>query len=217
MKVGINRTPSPDPEALRSRISDFLANNGFVETMNNSLTKSDYYSKFKTYPVDKLVKLLNPLSHDLDCMRQTLILNALEVVAYNLNRQTTDLKIFEIGNVYSFVPKEGERIGSDLRSYREEMRISMAITGHGPNPGATRQVTATISPLRVIWNCFSRGWDAISMILTPMPLLPDLFSEGLEYRLQGKQVAVLGVIQPALAATMASSRWYSLLKSGGMP
>lgn len=200
MKVGINSTPSPDPEALRSRISDFLANNGFVETMNNSLTKSDYYSKLKTYPADKLVKLLNPLSHDLDCMRQTLIFNALEVVVYNLNRQTTDLKIFEMGNVYSYVPKEDEEDpASNLKSYREEMRISMAITGHGTKSWRNETGRGHYFALKGYLELLLKRLGCNIYDLDTDAAPSDLFSEGLEYRLQSKQVAVLGVIQPALA------------------
>ena len=43
MKMSVNATPTPEPEAIRNSISNFLASNGFVETMNNSLTKGAYY------------------------------------------------------------------------------------------------------------------------------------------------------------------------------
>ena len=81
----------PEPEKARNAVSDFLAANGFVETMNNSLTKSGYYSRLKTFPEDRCVRVLNPLSSDLNVMRQTLILNGLEVIAYNINRQVTTM------------------------------------------------------------------------------------------------------------------------------
>ena len=87
MKMSVNATPKPEPEAVRSSISNFLAANGFVETMNNSLTKGDYYERLKTFPAEHCVRIVNPLSQDLNVMRQTLMLNALEVVAYNVNRQ----------------------------------------------------------------------------------------------------------------------------------
>ncbi|HOG41302.1 MAG TPA: phenylalanine--tRNA ligase subunit beta, partial [Bacteroidales bacterium] len=200
MKVAINRTPTPDPEALRSRISEFLANNGFVETMNNSLTKSDYYSKLRTYPPERLVRLLNPLSHDLDSMRQTLILNALEVVAYNLNRQITDLKIFEMGNVYSFVPKEGDDDpASNLKSYREEMRLSMVITGHGAKSWRNETGLGHYFYLKGYLELLLKRLGCNIYDLESDAAPSDIFSEGLEYSLQGKQIAVLGTIQPALA------------------
>ena len=76
MKMSVNAPQKPEPEQVRKTIADFLAANGFVETMNNSLTKSDYYSKLKTFPEEKCVRIMNPLSSDLNVMRQTLILLA---------------------------------------------------------------------------------------------------------------------------------------------
>ena len=104
MKMSVNATPKPEPEAVRSSISNFLAANGFVETMNNSLTKGEYYEGLKTFPADHCVRIVNPLSQDLNVMRQTLMLNALEVVAYNVNRQCPSMKIFEYGSVYQRLP-----------------------------------------------------------------------------------------------------------------
>ena len=102
--ISVNTTPKPDPERIRALASEFMAANGFMEIMNNSLTRSEYYAHLKTYPQERCVMLLNPLSSDLNCMRQTLLLNGLEVVAHNINRQSNDLKLFEIGNVYSYNP-----------------------------------------------------------------------------------------------------------------
>jgi len=45
LRMSVNPSPQPDPEATRNAISNWLAANGFVETMNNSLTKEDYYTK----------------------------------------------------------------------------------------------------------------------------------------------------------------------------
>ncbi|EJX00790.1 phenylalanyl-tRNA synthetase beta subunit [gut metagenome] len=94
VRMSVNTMPKPDPETVRNGLSDFLAANGFVEIMNNSLTRSDYYSKLKTFPEEACVRILNPLSSDLNVMRQTLIPGGLEVIAYNINRQMTSLKTF---------------------------------------------------------------------------------------------------------------------------
>ena len=119
--------------------SEFLAANGFMEIMNNSLTKADYYAGLDSYPQQRCVMVVNPLSSDLNAMRQTLLFSALEVVAYNINRQNGDLKLFEFGNVYSF-DSEGENAkgrvlgpkeNPKLKCYKEEPRLSMVITGNG--------------------------------------------------------------------------------------
>ena len=98
LRMSVNPSQQPDPEATRNAISNWLAANGFVETMNNSLTKEDYYTKLETFPASRCVYIVNPLSQDLNVMRQTLLLNGLEVVAYNLNRQATSLRFFEYGS-----------------------------------------------------------------------------------------------------------------------
>ena len=98
MKMSVNATPRPEEEAVRNNVSNFLAANGFVEIMNNSLTKSAYYDRLKTFPAEHCVHIVNPLSQDLNVMRQSLVPGGLEVVAYNLNRQASAMKIFEYGS-----------------------------------------------------------------------------------------------------------------------
>ena len=94
--MSVNPSRTPDPEATRNSISNFLAANGFVETMNNSLTKLDYYKDLETWPAERCVPVVNPLSQDLNVMRQTLILNGLEVISYNINHKS--LKLFQSFN-----------------------------------------------------------------------------------------------------------------------
>ena len=60
VKMSVNSTSKPEPEAVRNAVSDFLAANGFVETMNNSLTKEEYYEKLVTFPKEKCVHIVNP-------------------------------------------------------------------------------------------------------------------------------------------------------------
>ena len=85
------------PNKLRSKISNYLANIGFNEIMNNSLVPSRMYAEEE---IKNAVHLLNPLSIDMDVMRMEMTNSALESVAYNLNRKNTDLKFFEFGKTY---------------------------------------------------------------------------------------------------------------------
>ncbi|MFK7786809.1 MAG: phenylalanine--tRNA ligase subunit beta, partial [Crocinitomicaceae bacterium] len=92
----------PDVEKLQTTISEMLVGMGCIETMNNSLTKAEYAEKLGGEVVKSIrnVEMLNPLSLDLNVMRQSLVYNALETVQHNQNRQSPDLKLFEFGKVY---------------------------------------------------------------------------------------------------------------------
>ena len=196
MRMSVNAPQKPEPEQVRKAVSDFLAANGFVETMNNSLTKSEYYSKLKTFPEEKCVRIMNPLSSDLNVMRQTLLLNGLEVIAYNINRQITDIKTFEYGSVYSFNP---EKDGKTLDSYEEHTCYALFMSGQpdkswrvDPGKGNYFQLKGYLELLLKRFGC-----DIYSLEAEAAPV--DLFSEGLAYSLPGthQPLAVMGTISPA--------------------
>ena len=196
MRMSVNAPQKPEPEQVRTAVSNFLAANGFVETMNNSLTKSDYYSKLKTFPEERCVRIMNPLSSDLNVMRQTLLLNGLEVVAYNINRQITNIKTFEYGSVYSFNP---ETDGKTLASYEEHACYALFMSGQpdkswrvDPGKGNYFQLKGYLELLLKRFGC-----DIYSLETEAAPA--DLFSEGLSYSLPGTRqpLAVMGTISPA--------------------
>ena len=196
MRMSVNAPQKPEPELVRTTISNFLAANGFVETMNNSLTKSDYYSKLKTFPEEKCVRIMNPLSSDLNVMRQTLLLNGLEVIAYNINRQITNIKTFEYGSVYSFNP---ESDGKTLDAYEEHTCYALFMSGQpekswrtDPGKGSYFQLKGYLELLLKRFGC-----DIYSLETDAAPA--DLFSEGLSYNLPGSHqpLAVMGTISPA--------------------
>ena len=196
MRMSVNAPQKPEPEQVRTTVSNFLAANGFVETMNNSLTKSEYYSKLKTFPEERCVRIMNPLSSDLNVMRQTLLLNGLEVVAYNINRQITNIRTFEYGSVYSFNP---EMDGKTLDSYEEHTCFAMFISGQpekswrtDPGKGNYFQLKGYLELLLKRFGC-----DIYSLETEAAPA--DLFSEGLAYNLPGSHqpLAVMGTVSPA--------------------
>ena len=196
VRMSINATAKPEPELVRNTISDFLASNGFVETMNNSLTKSEYYASLKTFPESACVRILNPLSSDLNVMRQTLPFNGLEVIAYNINRQMTNLRTFEYGSVYSL--KEGAD-GASLESYDEHQCYAMFMTGTGEKSWRNEPQKGNYFQLKGYLELLLKrfGADIYSMEFEAAPA--DIFSEGLVYRLPGtgKVLAVMGTISNA--------------------
>lgn len=196
VRMSVNTTPKPEPEQVRNAISDFLAANGFNEIMNNSLTKSEYYSGLTTFPEEKCVRILNPLSSDLNVLRQTLLISGLEVVAYNVNRQENNLRLFEYGSVYSFNPGTD---GKTLDSYNESTAFSLFISGPGEKSWRTGQQKSDYFALKGYLELLFRrfGGNIYGMETSPAP--SDIFSEGLVYTMQGssRPLAVMGTIAPA--------------------
>jgi phenylalanyl-tRNA synthetase beta chain len=118
----------PDRNRLRNLISDYLTDNGFFEIMNNSLTSSQYIENVEGFSPQEHVRILNPISHDLSVMRQTLLFGGLETIRYNVNRKMPDMKMYEFGTVY--FTNTGSPPSSDvLDRYREYHHLALFLTG----------------------------------------------------------------------------------------
>lgn len=116
----------PNSQKLKRLISEQLIGNGFQEIMCNSLTKSAYYEELKSIKSEETVLLSNPLSSDLNAMRQSLLFGGLESIKHNVNRKNPDLKLFEFGNTYFLKNKEKSNY---TESYQEHQKLGIFITG----------------------------------------------------------------------------------------
>ena len=114
---------------LENIIGEQLVGCGFNEILNNSLTKTAYYTGLNAYTEDSTVKVLNPLSADLGVMRQTLLFGGLESIVRNANRKNPNLKFFEFGNCYHFDAAKAEGCDEPIRAYREETHLGLWLTG----------------------------------------------------------------------------------------
>ena len=116
---------------LQNLVSEQLVGEGFREILNNSLTKEAYYNDLTTYPKDRAVKLLNPLSSDLNVLRQTLLFGGLESIAHNANRKNANLRFFEFGNCYYKNPDttEEQKAADTLAAYSEDLHLGLWLTG----------------------------------------------------------------------------------------
>ncbi len=121
LNTSISHSAKPNIELVQHNISEMLVGMGFLETMNNSLTKSDYVDQLggEILKSERNVEMLNPLSQDLNVMRQSLVFNVMEMVGHNQNRQNPDLKLFEFGKVY-------HKFDS---GYSENKRLILALSG----------------------------------------------------------------------------------------
>jgi phenylalanyl-tRNA synthetase beta chain len=111
----------PDKEKVQNIVSDLLVGNGFSEMMTNSLGKSEHADLIGEQ-VKESIMILNPLSNDLNAMRQTLLFSGLEAINYNVNRKSEDLKLFEFGKLYW-------KDSSQEWKYKEEQHLSVFTTG----------------------------------------------------------------------------------------
>ena len=198
LRMSVNPSEQPEAEATRNAISNWLAANGFVETMNNSLTKEDYYTKLETFPAERCVRIVNPLSQDLNVMRQTLLLNGLEVVAYNLNRQATSLKFFEYGSVYQRLAGTD---GTTLAGYEEHRCFSLFISGTPDKAWRNPAQKSSFFQLKGYVEALMARYRIDVNTLQCGSAPSDLFSEGITYSLPGKEpklLATLGCLNPAL-------------------
>lgn len=113
---------------MANLVAEQLVGAGFNEILNNSLTKSAYYENLQSYPADKCVRIMNPLSSDLNVMRQSLLFGGLESIMRNANRKNPNLRFFEFGNCY--VHDEQKRNDENpMRAYKEENHLGLWITG----------------------------------------------------------------------------------------
>ncbi|MBT3611313.1 MAG: phenylalanine--tRNA ligase subunit beta [Flavobacteriales bacterium] len=100
LNTTITNSEGVNPEQVRNMISDLLSNTGFNEAMNNSLTKEEFTALIPELNKEQNITLLNPLSQDLNVMRQSLLFSGLENIAYNQNRKNADIKFYEFGKTY---------------------------------------------------------------------------------------------------------------------
>lgn len=198
----LSYAPKPDRNKLMNLAADFLSANGFTEIMSNSLTKASYYEGLSSYPAERCVRILNPLSIDLNVMRQTLLFNTMEAVALNANRRNGDLKIYEFGNCYFF---DEQKCGSEnhLAPYAEEYRLAVAVTGIATPPSWNQQPQkASFFTLRAIAEKLLRRFGVELYALKCETLRSDLFGEGLTFSLNGKELLQMGTVSGKIRRRM---------------
>lgn len=129
LRSSISYTQQPDKEIVQNLISDYLSSNEFSEIMNNSLTNSKYTQESAVWNEADNVQMLNPLSTELNVMRQSLLFGGLESVAYNLNRKNNNLKFYEFGFVYA-LNKKKEATKNSLATYQESKQLAIFMIGN---------------------------------------------------------------------------------------
>ena len=192
LNTSITYREKNDSRTLINLVSDRLSDNGFAEIMSNSLTKSSYLNDFQSKKInpDYAVRMMNPLSSELDGLRQSLLFNGMEAIIYNLNRKQSDLKLYEFGKTY-FKYDSG---------YEENQVLSLFITGKEQTENwdnddksadffsIKKEVLNTLNRLGIMKN-FSTNVTK-----------NDLLVEGLAITINKKQVADFGKVSKKVLA-----------------
>ena len=203
LKSNLSFGTKPDSYKLQHLISEQLTAQGFNEVLNNSLTKGGYYTDLTSYPAANSVKMLNPLSSDLNVMRQTMLFGGLENIARNINRKNADLKFYEFGNCY-YYNAENKKEGEALSAYSEDFHLGMWLTGNKRAQSwvAAEEKSSVYELKAFVENVFVRlGFTMRKLVVGEYA--NDLLSEALTvYTRSGKQLAVYGIVSPKIRKMM---------------
>ena len=195
VNASLQTSEKPDLNQVRNLVAEMLTSQGFNEIWSNSLTKAANYEGLKNYGENQTVKLLNPLSSDLNGMRQNLLFGGLECIAFNANRQNKNLRLYEFGNCYFF--KGSELKDHPENNYREEEHLGLFITGTKENESwSGKQQPTTFFTLKTYSeNILKRlGFTIEQLQVTEID--NELYSEGLTYSANNKSLLHFGVVAP---------------------
>ena len=206
---------------LANLVSEQLVGEGFNEIFNNSLTKGAYYEGHNAYPAENCVKIMNPLSTDLNVMRQTLLFGGLESIQHNVNRKRGNLRFFEFGNVYTFSP-EKENQDDPMQAYKEQYHCSLLVTGKRVEGSwAHQNEDSTYYELSAYVENILRRIGVKPGMLVRKKSENDIFSAGMTIENRGgKQLIEMGIITKKLQKQFgldnpvyyAELNWTALMK-----
>ena len=207
---------------LQNLVAEQLVGCGFNEILNNSLTRAGYYDGMETYPSKNLVMLLNPLSTDLNAMRQTLLFGGLESISHNANRKNADLKFFEFGNCYYF-DAEKKNPEKSLAAYTENYHLGLWVTGKKvSNSWAHADEESSVYELKAyVENIFLRlGLNMRNLVVGN--LVDDIYATALSVQTKGgKRLATFGIVTKKILKAFdidnevyyADLNWKELMKA----
>ena len=197
---------------LENIIGEQLVGCGFNEILNNSLTKTAYYTDLKTYSADTTVKVMNPLSADLGVMRQSLLFGGLESIMRNANRKNGNLRFFEFGNCYHY---DADKWSADspINAYRQERHLGLWVSGkrvegswaHPNEDSSFYELKAYVE------NILARIGITSGMVVMENST-NDIFAKGLNVMTRGgKTIVEMGIVARKLQkqADIASEIYYA--------
>ena len=205
---------------LANLVSEQLVGEGFNEILNNSLTKAAYYEDGQNAD-PTLVHIMNPLSSDLNVMRQTLLYGGLESIQHNVNRKRQNLRFFEFGNVYTFDP-EKKNDDDPMQAYKEQNHAALWVTGKRVEGSwAHKNEDSTFYELSAYVENILRRIGLKPGMTVRKKSENDIFSSGLTIENRGgKKLVEMGIITKKLQKQFgldnpvyyAEMNWTALMK-----
>ena len=197
------QTPTDRSYKLQNLISEQLCGCGFNEILNNSLTRSAYYDNLSTYPVSHCVMLMNPLSADLNCMRQTLLFGGLESIEHNAKRKNGNIRFFEFGNCYDY-NIDHKKEDETLAEFSEDYRLGLWVSGSRvDNNWAHPNEKSSVYELKAyVENILLRLGVNLQKVIFGN-LANDIYSAGLSITTSsGRQLGTMGIVSPKICKEM---------------
>lgn len=217
------RTPTDRSQRLESLISEQLCGAGFHEIMNNSLTRRANYEGLATMPADACVTLMNPLSADLNVMRQTLLFGGLQTIAHNINHKQRNLRFFEFGNCY-IRRAEGQSAEADapLKGFEEEHRLGLWLSGtRTENSWLHADEQTSVYELKAYVENILRRLGVDEKKTVRRTFTNDIYSSGMTIETAaGRTLATFGIVDRRIArqadidteVSFAELSWTALMK-----
>jgi phenylalanyl-tRNA synthetase beta chain len=184
----------PDKEKIQHVTSEFLTNNGFSEIMGLSLTKAEYADKLSSLDPGQNVLMMNPLSSDLNALRQTLLFSGLETIVYNQNRKRTNLKLYEFGKTYLSLANEA------APRYVETKHLSLFITGN--KEAESWNVKTDAVNFYTLKGMVQAVLERLNISVTAKEYTGDLFSKALTLNWNKKKIVEFGSVSKSVLKTM---------------
>ncbi len=198
MRTSVSIVGKPDRTYLKNQISDLLTFRGYYEIMCNSLSGSAYAQQLPFLNATEFVRILNPISRDLDVMRQSLVMGGLETIKYNINRRSSDLKLYEFGKIY--FRKEGLPAStSNVEGYTERWKLGIFSSGRlQPETWRQRQTSIDFFDLKAdVQQVFERL--GLSKLIEEKTVThSQLFEFASEYYVADQVVAQVGKLEKAV-------------------
>tara|TARA_B100000497_G_scaffold119201_1_gene146319 strand:+ start:595 stop:3006 length:2412 start_codon:yes stop_codon:yes gene_type:complete len=169
---------------LEKSILDQITGNGFFEIMNNSLSKSSDYEVLQEEAVNTLIEMLNPLSQDLNIMRNNLLFGGLEAISFNQKRQQSNLKFFERGKTY----------GKGKNGYFENSVLDLFCSGNSnTNHWNNAPIPNDFFYLKGLTEAL---FDRLGLNVSMIPKEHILYSEYLSLKVGKTTVGYMGTVHP---------------------